>query len=233
MKGLGIVFDMDDTLYFERGYVRSGFQAVAAAVAEHSVSKEDAFELLWGHFEAGTRGTTFNKLLERYPELAQHYDIMDLVTLYREHAPTINLLPGMERLLLELQAQNIPLGVITDGPFVSQRAKADALRLERYADAVILTDTWGKDFWKPHPKAFEEVSKVLQVPPENLIYIGDNPSKDFDAPAQLGWQSVRLRLPEQLRFDHDYSTYRPTKEVASVATLREFLLSQISYTLSG
>ena len=224
---LGVVFDMDDTLYLERDYVKSGFQAVAAVVAGAKVSEEDAFALLWGHFEAGTRGTTFNELLARYPELGESFAISDLVSVYREHAPTIDLLPAMKALLLELRAKDVPLGVITDGPYVSQRAKADALNVERYADCVILTDTWGKEFWKPHPKAFEEASKVLKVSPENLIYIGDNPSKDFHAPAQLGWQSVRLRLREQLRFDHDYGEYRPTQEATSVAELREFLLSQL------
>ena len=221
---LGVVFDMDDTLYLERDYVRSGFRAVAAAVADQTgVSKGDAFALLWGHFEAGTRGTTFDELLARYPEIGASFTVPDLVTVYREHAPTIELLPEIEALLLELRAQGVPLGVITDGPYVSQRAKADALRLEDYTDSVILTDTWGKDFWKPHPKAFEEASRALGLPPENLIYIGDNPSKDFNAPAQLGWQSVRLRLREQLRFEHGYGEFRPTKEVHSVAELREFL----------
>ena len=224
---LGVVFDMDDTLYLERDYVKSGFQAVAAAVAGPKVSEEDAFALLWGHFEVGTRGTTFNELLARYPELGESFAISDLVTLYREHAPTIDLLPEMKALMLELRTKNVPLGVITDGPFASQRAKADALGVERYVDSVILTDTWGKEFWKPHPKAFEEASKVLKVSPENLIYIGDNPSKDFHAPAQLGWQSVRLRLSGQLRFDHDYGEYRPTEEVTSVAELRKFLLAQL------
>ncbi len=227
MRKLGVVFDMDDTLYFERDYVKSGFQAVAVTVAEQTdVPEEDAFALLWGHFKAGTRGTTFNELLARYPELGASFTISDFVTIYREHAPTIDLLPEMEGLMLELQSEGVPLGVITDGPYVSQRAKADALRLEHYADAVVLTDTWGKDFWKPHPRAFEAVSEALALPPESLIYVGDNPSKDFDAPAQLGWQSVRLRLPEQLRFEHGYGDYRPTKEVASVAQLREFLLSR-------
>ena len=224
---LGVVFDMDDTLYFERDYVRSGFRAVAAAVAGE-VSESDAFTLLWGHFEAGTRGTTFDELFARYPELASSYAISDLVALYREHAPTIDLLPEMKALLLELRAKNVPLGVITDGPHVSQRAKADALDVERYVDRVILTDTWGRDFWKPHPKAFEEASETLGLPPENLVYVGDNPGKDFHAPAQLGWQSVRLRLREQLRFEHDYGEHRPTKEVTSVAELREFLLAQLA-----
>ena len=225
MSQVGIVFDMDDTLYFERDYVRSGFQAVAAAVASSSVPQQDAFNLMWDLFEEGARGTTFNDLLARYPELSERYAVTDLVKLYREHTPTIRLMPEMEALLRELRAKEVPLGVITDGPLVSQRAKADALRLERYAASVVLTDTWGQDFWKPHHRAFTVTSEALGVPPENLIYIGDNPGKDFHAPAQLGWQSVRLRLDEQLRFAHEHGEYRPTKEVISVAELREFLLS--------
>lgn len=224
---LGVVFDMDDTLYFERDYVRSGFQHVASVVKAEGVSEQDAFALMWEHFEAGTRGTIFNELLARYPELAEVYEVMDLVTLYREHAPTIHLMPEMESLLLELHPR-VPLGVITDGPYASQRAKADALYLERYAASVILTGAWGRDFWKPHHRAFTETSRALGLKPENLIYIGDNPGKDFDAPAQLGWQSVRLRLPEQLRFSHGDGAYRPTLEVKSVAELREFLLSRLA-----
>ena len=223
---VGVVFDMDDTLYLERDYVRSGFQAVAADVGARSdVREQDAFTLMWDLFESGTRGTTFNDLLERYPELSETHSVADLVKRYREHAPTIDLLPEMKALLIELQEKAVPTGVITDGPYVSQRAKADALQLERYVDTVILTDTWGRDYWKPHPRAFEKAGEDLSLAPEQLIYIGDNPTKDFHAPAQLGWRSVRLRLPEQLRFNLEPDYVRPT-EVRSVAALREYLLAQ-------
>ena len=100
MSQLGIVFDMDDTLYFERDYVRSGFQAVAVAVARgSSVPRQGAFSLMWGLFEEGARGTTFNDLLAYYPELSERYTVADLVTLYREHAPTISFMPQMMALL--------------------------------------------------------------------------------------------------------------------------------------
>jgi putative hydrolase of the HAD superfamily len=33
-----------------------------------------------------------------------------------------------------------------------------------------------------------------------MSYIGDNPEKDFIGPRKLGWLTIRLRQPEQLRF---------------------------------
>ena len=55
---LGVAFDLDDTLYLERDYVRSGFRAVAEyAVRGADVSAEDAFTFLWHDFLAGVRGS--------------------------------------------------------------------------------------------------------------------------------------------------------------------------------
>ncbi len=221
---LGVVFDLDDTLYLERDYVRSGFRAVAETAAQGtSVCSEEAFSFLWNEFTAGVRGSSFDALLTRYPELAQQVDVPALVRCYREHAPDITYLPGMRELLEELKA-GVPLAVISDGPLVSQAAKAKALNVSLYADPVVLTDAWGQDFWKPHVRAFEHVAAAFGLPPEQLVYIGDNPTKDFHAPTALGWRSVRLRLPGQVREALPHDETPPTKEVGSVAALRSYLL---------
>ena len=222
---LGVVFDLDDTLYLERDYVKSGFRAVAKTAVKHTgTSADEAFNFLWNEFTAGVRGSSFNALLERYPELAQRVDVPALVRCYREHAPDIHYLPGIKPLLDELKNADVPLAVISDGPLVSQAAKAKALNVSLYADPVVLTDAWGQDFWKPHVRAFEHVAAAFGLPPEQLIYIGDNPVKDFHAPTALGWRSVRLRLPGQVRETLPHDGMPPTKEVRSVAALRSYLL---------
>ena len=220
---LGVVFDLDDTLYLERDYVRSGFRAVAETAAQGtSVSADEAFDFLWLEFTAGVRGSSFNALLARYPELTQ--DVPALVRCYREHAPDIAYLPGIEALLDELKNAGMSLAVISDGPLVSQAAKANALNVSLYADPVVLTDAWGQDFWKPHVRAFEHVAAAFGLPPEQLVYIGDNPVKDFHAPTALGWRSVRLRLPGQVREALPHDETPPTEEVRSVGELRDYLL---------
>jgi len=220
---LGVVFDLDDTLYLERDYVKSGFRAVAeTAVKGTRVSADEVFAFLWNEFTAGVRGSSFDALLERYPEI--QVDVPTLVKRYREHVPNISYLPGIEPLLVELQSLNVPLAVISDGPLVSQAAKAEALGVSRYAEPVVLTDVWGQSFWKPHVRAFEHVGEALGLPPDRLVYIGDNPLKDFHVPTKLGWQSVRLRLPGQVREKLPHDAMPPTYEVESVAALRNLLL---------
>ena len=221
---LGVVFDLDDTLYLERDYVKSGFRAVAeTAVKGTKVGADNAFTFLWNGFLEGSRGSSFDALLERYPEV-QNVDVAALVKRYREHAPDISYLSGIEPLLAELQRSNVPLAVISDGPLVSQAAKAEALGVSRYADPVVLTDAWGQDFWKPHVRAFVHVSEAFGLPHEKLVYIGDNPIKDFHAPTKLGWRSVRLRLPGQVREKLPHDAVPPTWEVGSVEELRNLLL---------
>ncbi|ADI15540.1 HAD family hydrolase [Truepera radiovictrix] len=223
---LGIAFDLDDTLYLERDYVKSGFRAVAAHVAAGDRALEErAFGILWQDFVQGVRGRAFNRLLAALPELEGRCSITELVACYREHTPAITFLPGVEAALCELRARGARLAVISDGPLVSQAAKAAALGVARYADPVILTDAWGQRYWKPHARAFEAVAEAFALPPERLVYVGDNPEKDFHAPARLGWRSVRLRLPEQVRHHLPHEAVPPTFEVTSVAALREQLLA--------
>jgi len=68
-----VVFDLDDTLYDEVDYCRSGFAAVAdflAALPDTS-SAGQIFTALQNQFSAGNRTKTFNAALE---ELGISYD---------------------------------------------------------------------------------------------------------------------------------------------------------------
>jgi putative hydrolase of the HAD superfamily len=89
------------------------------------------------------------------------------------------------------------LGIISDGQLQSQTAKVEALGLEHLVDRIVLTDEWGSDFWKPHHRAFELLESDWSCSPSNLVYVGDNPRKDFAAPKSRGWLTIRLRLKGQ------------------------------------
>jgi putative hydrolase of the HAD superfamily len=218
----GVVFDLDDTLYLEREYVRSGFGRVAAHVAERSGRRrEELFDHLWSGFEAGVRGSAFDELLARFRIEPEAVPVPDLVALYREHAPSIELPPPTLDLLHTLRGEGLRLGVITDGPAECQGAKARALGVHGLCDPVVLTGEWGREYWKPHPRAFEHVRASWQLPPEALVYVADNPAKDFLAPRRLGWRTVRLRVPGQLHIDLEPESgdYAPDKEIRDLREL--------------
>lgn len=188
-----VVFDIDDTLYLERDYVRSGFDAVGAwARAELGVA--DLGDHAWAAFDAGTRGTIFDEALtaarvETTPDLVPR-----LVDLYRSHTPAIGLLDDA-RSWLDACSSVVAMAVVTDGPLASQRAKAVALELDRWVEQVVFTQSLGPGRGKPHPAAFELLERQLGLAGPACAYVADNPVKDFRAPNALGWRTVRVRRP--------------------------------------
>jgi len=200
----GVVFDLDDTLYPERDYVASGFRAVAAEVAARtSLSAGDVYDGLWGDFQEGRRGDLFDRLLARRRQARNTITVAEMVEVYRGHRPAIELTAEVEDLLSELKEQGIPLGLISDGYRIAQQAKVESLKLETFFDPLILTDALGREFWKPHERAFRQVEEAWDLPGAALVYIGDNPTKDFIAPQRRGWTGLRLRRRGQESFDRE------------------------------
>lgn len=220
----GVVFDMDDTLCLERDYVKSGFRAVAGHLRD-AAAPEAVFEALWAMFEEGVRGDTFNRLRDRFPAVGRAHDVPALVKIYRTHAPDISLVPGAGELLTSLRSLNIKIGVLSDGPLASQQAKAVALGLYQMTDAVMLTDSLGRECWKPSSEGFLRLEAELGLSGPELAYVGDNVEKDFIAPNRLGWATVRLRLREQLRYAQEAAdeAARPGREVRSIGELSALL----------
>ena len=110
---------------------------------------------------------------------------------YRNHIPQIKLYDGVKELLLSLRTQGIKLGIITDGRPEGQHHKIQALGLTDLVDDIIITDELGgPQFRKPCDIAFRILQRRWNIPFEYLVYIGDNPNKDFLAPRTLGMSTI-------------------------------------------
>jgi putative hydrolase of the HAD superfamily len=181
-----IVFDLDDTLYLERDFVRSGFRAVEALLGRRGF-----FEAAWRRFRAGERGTIFDGALADLGVCRTRSLIRRLVARYRTHPARIRLCRDAARFLR--RPPQAHLAIISDGPLAAQRTKVRALRLRGLVHAVVLTARLGQRYAKPHPRAFRTVMRRFRASPADCLYVADNPAKDFDAPRALGWRFVRLR----------------------------------------
>jgi putative hydrolase of the HAD superfamily len=186
-----VVLDIDDTLYLERDYVRSGFDAVGAW-ARDELGVDDLGERAWAAFEAGVRRPIFDEALAGCGVEAANGVVPRLVEVYRAHIPTIDMLPDA-RAWLDALAPHVTLAVVTDGPLASQQAKAEALMLTRWADLVVFTESLGPGRGKPHPAAFEQLERELGLSGDRCAYVADNPAKDFAGPRGRGWRTVRVR----------------------------------------
>jgi len=197
-----VIFDLDDTLYDEIDYCRSGFAAVAAFLADRpdTPPAEEIFNILWAEFSGGNHTRTFNAALER---LSIKYDdafITGLINRYRGHIPELHLPQDSKNVLDQLSAK-YTLGLLSDGFLPAQQLKVAALGIEKYFKVIIYTETLGREFWKPSPVGFHKIIEELDAASRETVYIADNPVKDFIAPNQLGWATIQLIRPARVHRD--------------------------------
>ena len=225
MGGLrALIFDLDDTLYPERAYVISGFQAVAAWVEEYiGIPRKQAFDELCQLFESGVRGNTFNCWLEKHGFDPDSW-VPQMVQVYRTHFPSIAPYPEVPPLLQRLRSR-YRLGLVSDGYLEVQRKKLSALGLAPYFDAVVFSDELGREAWKPSLRPFEICLKKLGVAGDEAVYIADNPLKDFIGARQMGVRTVRVRRPDGLysHIDPPLAEYAPDFTIEDLTLLEEVL----------
>ena len=188
-----VVLDLDDTLFPERDYVRSGLAAVGDEV-RRSFGVDGFAALAWDLFEAGVRGRIIDTVLTRLGLPADAATVAALVGCYREHRPSITLYADVVPVMRALCGR-ARLAIVSDGPLAAQERKIEALALRGWFDPILLTDHWGREYWKPHERAFHEIEAVTHAGGAACAYVGDNPHKDFAAPGRLGWRTVRVRRP--------------------------------------
>ncbi|MXP74776.1 HAD-IA family hydrolase [Lachnospiraceae bacterium WCA-9-b2] len=176
-----VVFDLDDTLYSERQYVRSGYRKIADYFGCPEIENE-----MWNVFEAG--GKAIDNVLEKHGFLSKKNEALHI---YRSQKPDIVLYQGVSEMIERIK-KNKKVGIITDGRPEGQRAKLKMLDI--VVDRVIVTDELGGiEFRKPNPRGFRLMMKELEVDFSKACYVGDNISKDFIAPQKLGMRCIWFR----------------------------------------
>jgi len=211
-----LLFDLDDTLYEEKQFVESGFSKVAEFVEdEFKIAKEVYYKILIDIFNRGSKGNIFNLALERANVAYEGNIIRAMVKIYQEHNPKIRLAEDVKLLLIKLK-KVYSLGIITDGYFKVQKKKVQTLRLEKMFDSIIYTDEYGREHWKPDVLGYKLALEEFRVLPEEAIYIGDNPYKDFIGAKKIGIPTVRILQPGK-----EYFKVRLDKEHEADYEIRE------------
>jgi putative hydrolase of the HAD superfamily len=226
-----VVFDLDDTLYNEIDYCRSGFTAAAEFLTAlpQMPSGERIFEVFWQQFTAGNRTKTFNTALEELGIASVEADsdklITDLIEVYRNHVPKITL-PADSKDVLDQLTGKYTLALITDGFLPAQKLKVQALGIEKYFKCIIYTEALGREFWKPSPAGFQKLMQILNTEPKNIVYLADNEKKDFIAPNKLGFLTVQIIRPARIHTQSSPETSASAQYVIHDITRLPLLLDK-------
>ncbi|MCJ7543230.1 MAG: HAD family hydrolase, partial [Phycisphaerae bacterium] len=164
-----VVFDLDDTLFPERDYVRSGYRAAGEHLRRTLGVMQRFEDVLWGLFLAGQSAKAFDAASAHFQLHLSDPQIAELVEVYRNHAPAITPYSGIPELLGLLRVR-FRLALLTDGYLPAQQLKLDALKLERFFDQVLFTELLGRESWKPSLAGFQAMARKLDVPAQACAY---------------------------------------------------------------
>lgn len=215
-----VVFDLDDTLFRERDFCRSGFRQIERMLVEErggewlGVSKRLDSML--------RRRMNYFSWLEEL--LGDEMLMRRCVERYRSHLPTcLPMASGVGETLETLSDRGIVMGIVTDGRSVTQRRKIEALGLERYIrpEDIMISEETGYD-----KRSAENFRHIVRRWPEarEFIYVGDNAAKDFLMPNLLGWTTFRV-LPHPDNVHPSYDQPDPFARAANDLTDFKALLN--------
>lgn len=212
MKTKYIIFDLDDTLMYEIDYLKSAYREIASIMDKNK--SENLFEEMFYKYK--NEENVFDYLINKYSYSSKE----ELLLLYRNHYPKIELNEGVKEILEYCKTQNFRVGLITDGRSTTQRNKLKALGIEDVFNKIIISEEFGST--KPNQKNFEVFTE------ENIneyFYIADNPKKDFVTPNLLGWTTIcLLDRGDNIHFQNFNSSheYLPRIKIKNISELRDY-----------
>jgi len=185
-----LVFDLDDTLYPEINYVKGGFRSVAEYLTNFIGNEiENLYEELITILQEHGRGEVFDRLLNQY-DCSSKRLIYKCISIYRNHKPDLKLYSDAVDILKLYR--NEKLYIVTDGNKYVQQKKILALGLEKYFKKIFITHRYGITKSKPSLYCFEKIVKYEKCEWEDILYVGDNPNKDFVNLNKVNAKTVRL-----------------------------------------
>ncbi len=168
------VFDLDDTLYSERDFEKSGIEYVY-----------NYFEIK--HISLDSILNNRKNWIDQIINVSNNEITIQMVLdVYRYHIPSIELYKDSKVFLDTLFSNGYEMSLITDGRSITQRNKLKALGIDYLFKSIVISEEVNSE--KPSEVNYRLV--MNDQLPENFIYIADNPQKDFITPNKLGWTSI-------------------------------------------
>ena len=173
-----LVFDLDDTLYKEIDFVKSGYESII----QNLMLPENTIDNMMGWYFQGLN--VFELLIINFN---LSVDTENLLDLYRNHYPSLQLPASSKKVLNYFRISNQPMSLITDGRSKTQRNKLKSLGILDFFDKIIISDEIGSN--KP---SIQNYKAVMSLEYRDYVYIADNTAKDFITPSQLKWDTFCL-----------------------------------------
>ncbi|MDO5975852.1 HAD family hydrolase [Flavivirga jejuensis] len=207
-----VVFDLDDTLYNEIDFLKSAFNEIAIKISNAiHINKELISSRMLDYFYDNKN--VFIEIIKTYN---LEFTVEELLSIYRNHQPSISLSEDRISVLNNLKKANIDLALLTDGRSRQQRSKIMALGLSTWFSEILISEEFGSE--KPNINNYKHFENVFGI--GQYFYIGDNLKKDFITPNKLDW--ITICLADNGLNIHEQNEALLAKEYLAKHTITDF-----------
>ena len=215
-----IIFDLDDTLYEEKSFVLSGLKAVSHHIEKNfgynSLSTYKELRIILDEFG---RGAVFDKWLMQ-KALFNKGRVRKLLSVYRMHKPNIVL--SRESISTLIKLKSFPKYVVTDGNKIVQKNKVVALGIDEFFHGVYITHRFGLASAKPSLYCFNKIRQKENAKWNDLVYVGDNPNKDFVNLNSVGARTIQVMTGPYFN-DRVNESYQALESIYNISELPTML----------
>jgi len=186
-----ILFDIDDTLFPSSAFASLARKnAIAAMFASgmqaSSISAKKELEKIISKYGSNYSGH-FNRLVEKFKCKDKNYSVAAGIWAYHSTKACISPYPKVKNALLKLQKRGFILCVASEGIEIKQWDKLIRLGLDSNFNHVFVTP-------KKDEKFYLSICKKLKLSPNQILMVGDNPSKDILEARKAGLKTLRILL---------------------------------------
>ncbi len=180
------------------------------AISEEEVRRQFNVALLQSARDTGLVADNRFSIRDRFEHLLEYYGVhqpklaRQLSSQYnsaRRFAMRGTVQTGARGVLKRLRANDIPVGIITNGGPAVQRQTLRALALHNHLDFVVSGDIEG--FSKPDVRLFERALNLVDASPDEALFVGDSLFTDILGAHRAGISAAWLHqahkhVPETL-----------------------------------
>ena len=209
---LGIIFDIDNTLYdyelFNKNSLNKLFNTLSSDNNLNINDIENTYKKINYNIKfSNNSNNKFNKIIYIKKLLEElKVSMLFLDKYYKIYNDEFNsqfkIYEGVLELFIFLKKNNIKIGICSNNIFFQQYYKFKSSNLLEYIDYIQTSDECGEE--KPNLNIFLNIQNKLEIPFENIAYVGDNFEHDILPILKLKMFSFHFVKDTKLLFKKNY-----------------------------
>lgn len=217
-----VLFDLDNTLINFLYFKKETAKAAAKAMIGHGLPA-DEIEVYGKIFsiydEKGIEyQKTFSEVVKQYDldvNLAEKIQQAGILAYLQKKSEVLRPYPMVKPTLKRLREKKLKLGIVSDAPRNKAWQRLILTGLEDEFNLVV-THSDTKEM-KPHPSPFLLALKQLNLMPESVLFVGDNPGRDIRGAKAVGMKTCLAKYGQwsenDVKADYEIRTFEDILEV--------------------